>query len=221
MIVCDLYCGAGGVSAGIHEAWPEAEIVGVDIVDQPHYPFTFVKADALKVDLRDFDYVFASPPCQKRTVLQHLSTARNGGYPTTHVDLIAKTRRRLRRANVPYVIENVVGAPLINPIRLCGTMFNLKVYRHRLFESNVQLRAPEHFPHRDRMPSVGNGISPKGFITVCGNGGVKGMVAAEILAYWRMAMGIGWMNRAELAQAIPPAYSRYIARSLKNALGEK
>ena len=116
-------------------------------------------------------------------------------------------------------MENVVGAPLIEPITLCGSMFNgLKVYRHRLFEGSFDIEAPKHEPHRDRTPSAGNGISPKGFISVCGSGGVKGMNSKEIIEYWSMAMGIDWMTRKELAQAIPPAYTEYIGKQLMAVL---
>lgn len=191
--------------------------MGVDIEPQPNYPFPFVQMDALEFldtqDLSSFSVIHASPPCQKFSKLQSLGIARNGSYKD-HVDLVEPTRQRLLRIGKPYVIENVEGAPLMNPITLCGNMFGLKVYRHRLFESNMFLWQPEHVPHRDKTPSAGNGISPKGFISVCGTGGVKGMTAQQILNYWRKAMGIDWMNRAELAQAIPPAYTEYIGRQL-------
>lgn len=212
----DLYCGAGGCSVGYHRAG--FEVVGVDIEPQPNYPFEFIQMDAIEFlktqDLSEFHVIHASPPCQKFSRVQHLGKARNGSYKE-HPDLLTPTRELLKATGKPYVIENVMGAPLINPIVLCGSMFKgLKVYRHRQFESNVPLYAPEHRPHNDKTPSAGNGPSPKGFISVCGTGGVRGMNSKQILEYWSMAMGIDWMTRRELAQAIPPAYTEWVGRQL-------
>lgn len=211
----DLCCKAGGMSEGYHRAG--FDVVGVDIAPQPNYPFRFIRADALEY-LREcggcFDAISASFPCQKFAQVQSLSKARNGSY-REHPDLITPGRELLKAAGKPYVIENVPGAPLENPAMLCGSMFpGLRVYRHRLFETNWFLLTPPHSPHRDCTPSAGNGKSPKGFISVCGNGGVKGMNAQEILAYWRGAMGIDWMTREELAEAIPPAFAEFIGRQL-------
>jgi DNA (cytosine-5)-methyltransferase 1 len=211
----DLFCKAGGAGAGYHLAG--FDVVGVDIEPQPHYPFEFIQADAIDylktADLSRFDVIHASPPCQAFSRIQSLGTARNGSY-RDHPDLVEPTRKLLINSGLPYIIENVAGAPLIDPIRLCGSMFGLKVYRHRIFESNQFLLEPDHFPHRDSTPSAGNGKSPKGFICVCGTGGVRGMTAKEVMEYWSMAMGIDWMNRAELAQAIPPAFTECLGRQL-------
>lgn len=215
----DLFCGAGGAAMGYHRAG--FEVVGVDINPQKNYPFQFVQADALAYLTEYghcFDAIHASPPCQAFTRVQALGRARNGGY-REHPDLIGPTRALLRMTGKPYIVENVPGAPLICPATLCGSMFpNLRVYRHRLFESSFRLTVSEHRPHRDRTPSAGNGVSPKGFISVCGSGGVRGMTAPEILSYWSMAMGIDWMTRAELAQAIPPAYTEWIGLQLIGVL---
>lgn len=211
----DLFCKAGGCSVGYHRAGFDVE--GVDIEHQPNYPFAFTKMDALEyldtMDLSKFDVIHASPPCQKYSGMQLLSAARNGSYKE-HLDLVEPVRIRLKKIGKPYVIENVVGAPLENSFILCGSMFGLKVYRHRQFESSEFIWQPDHIPHNDTTPPAGNGISPKGFISVCGTGGVRGMKANEILQYWRMAMGIDWMNRAELSQAIPPTFTEYIGRQL-------
>lgn len=219
MVILDLFCKAGGCSAGyVRAGW---QVVGVDIEPQPNYPYEFIQMDAIEFlktqDLSRFDAIHASPPCQKFSRVQALGKARNGSYKE-HPDLVEPTRELLQKIGKPYVIENVVGAPLNNPITLCGSMFGLKVYRHRLFETNFQIQAPQHFPHHDRTPSAGNGISPKGFISVCGTGGVKGMKAQEIISYWSYAMGINWMSRKELAQAIPPAYTEYIGKELARVL---
>lgn len=217
MKLLDLFCKAGGCSEGYRRAG-FTEIIGVDIEPQVNYPFQFIQMDAIEFlrtqDLSSFDVIHASPPCQRFSGVQALSKARNNSYKE-HPDLIAPTRELLQKSGKPYVIENVVGAPLIAPITLCGAMFEgLRVYRHRLFESNVPLTAPRHEPHNDSTPSAGNGVSPKGFISVCGTGGVKGMNSKEIIAYWSMAMGINWMTRKELAQAIPPAYTEHVGKQI-------
>lgn len=195
------------------------DVVGVDIEPQPNYPFEFIQMDAIEFlntqDLSSYDAIHASPPCQRNSQLKSLGQARNGSYKAKeYPDLIEPVRQLLKQTGKPYVIENVEGAPMMNTITLCGTMFDLKVYRHRLFESNVHLWEPDHFPHDDSTPPAGNGVSPKGFISVCGTGGVRGMKAKEIVDYWSEAMGIDWMNRKELAQAIPPAYTEWIGRHL-------
>ena len=214
-LLLDTFCKAGGAGMGYHRAG--FRVIGVDIEPQPNYPFMFIQADAVEFIERfgnQFDAIHASPPCQAHSRIASIGVARNGAYPE-HQDLIAPTREALKTAGRPFVIENVVGAPLIDPITLCGSMFEgLKVYRHRLFECSFSIDAPKHEPHRDRTPSAGNGISPKGFISVCGSGGVKGMTSKEIIEYWSMAMGIDWMTRKELAQAIPPAYTEFIGRRL-------
>jgi DNA (cytosine-5)-methyltransferase 1 len=226
----DLFCKAGGASVGYHRAG--FDVVGVDIEYQPGHPgaglfplegFTFVQSEAcnfLEQYGHEFDAIHASPPCQAFTGVKALGIARNGSYKE-HLDLIGPIRELLEVTSRPWVIENVPGAPLRNPIVLCGTMFPpLQVYRHRLFETNWPLTAPKHLPHNDKTPSVGHGTSQKGFISVCGTGGVKGFTAQGIVKYWQSAMGIDWMNREELAQAIPPAYTAWIGKRLLCAIAE-
>jgi DNA (cytosine-5)-methyltransferase 1 len=136
--VLDLFCGAGGASMGYHRAG--FEVVGVDLVPQPHYPFVFVQADALTYPLDGFEVVVASPPCPGYS----RATAFHRGARAKHPLLIEPIRERFKAQGVPYVIENVEGAPLLHPILLCGTMFGLRSIRHRLFESNVPLLQPHH-----------------------------------------------------------------------------
>jgi DNA (cytosine-5)-methyltransferase 1 len=133
--ILDLFCGAGGASAGYARAG--FDVVGVDLNPQPRYPFEFHQADALTFPLDGFDAIHASPPCQA------YSTMRRGLWKDReHPDLIAPIRDRLIGADVPYVIENVEGARrlLVNPVLLCGTMFGLgtkegnQLRRHRYFE---------------------------------------------------------------------------------------
>jgi len=140
MRLLDLFSKAGGASMGYHRAG--FEVVGVDIKKQKRYPFEFIQADVLEIldnqsFLNQFDVIAASPPCQTHSITQHLRNAQ--GKSTNKVDLIPQTRAALQSWGGVYVIENVPGAPLINPIILCGSSFNLKVRRHRQFESNVQL----------------------------------------------------------------------------------
>jgi DNA (cytosine-5)-methyltransferase 1 len=211
----DLFCGAGGCAVGYHRAG--FDVVGVDIHPQPNYPFTFVQADALswlgaqilayQYDGCGFHYhaIHASPPCQSYSVSRHIH---NSG--TNHPDLLARTRELLQWAGVPWVIENVGGAPLRMPAMLCGLMFGLQVLRHRYFESSHLLLAPSHPQH------------PKGNLTNSMAGystGAQGYVCVAGHNFNRIAgaraMGVEWMRtRREVAQAIPPAYTEFIGRQL-------
>ena len=206
----DLFCCAGGAAAGYANAG--FEVVGVDIEDQPDYPYEFHRADALTFPLDGFDAIHASPPCQ--------------GYSTKTMDkdrhpkLIAPIRERLARAGVPYVIENVDGAKheLRNPFRLCGSSFGLRVRRHRWFESNVMVLAPpcdhawQDADKRFDLYDHGRWFK-SGVVHVFGTGGGKG---AE---HWAEAMGIDWTDRAHMAEAIPPAYTEFIGGFLMAAIG--
>jgi DNA (cytosine-5)-methyltransferase 1 len=193
----DLFCCAGGASRGLANAG--FEVVGVDIKKQPHYPYDFIQADALSVPLSGgYDFIWASPPCQKYTKAQRI---RNNFHP----DLIAAVRARLIKHGVPFVIENVEGAPLLSPLLLCGIMFEeLRVYRHRIFECHGFFPAPmKHPAHNYPITKMGRPPVKGEFMHVVGNfSGVKEA---------RKAMGIDWVTRDELREAIPPAYSFYIA----------
>jgi DNA (cytosine-5)-methyltransferase 1 len=193
----DLFCGAGGASMGYVQAG--FDVVGVDIKKQPNYPFEFHRADALTFDFRGFDAVAASPPCQRYTNAQKIRQRE-------HPNLVAPIRRRLKANKRPYVIENVVGAPLINPIELCGAMFSLQVYRHRLFECSFPIAAPVHPIHVAPLRKMGRPVKPGEFMHVVGN--FSGVAQA------RKAMCIDWMTRDELRESIPPAYTEYIGRHL-------
>lgn len=203
----DLFCGAGGCSVGYHRAG--FDVVGVDVDPHPDYPYEFHQADALTFPLDGFDAIHASPPCQAHSSLK----ARHRGIE--HADHVATTRARLIATSLPYVIENVIGAPLINPIQLCGSSFGLGVRRHRLFESNVPLMSLPcaHGLQEPKFDVYEHGKWFKSSVArVYGNGGGKGE------AHWANAMGIDWMTREDLAQAIPPAYTEHIGHYLMAAV---
>lgn len=207
MKLLDLFCKAGGAAMGYYRAG-FTEIVGIDIEPQPRYPFTFIQADALRppVDLSYFDVVHASPPCQRYTMAQN--AAKNAA---AHPDLIPPTREMLIASGRPYVIENVVGAPLLNPATLCGLAFGLKVKRHRLFETPFLLLAPPCPSHdQDYFVIFGHECRNRRSGDAAGR---KNKIATG-----RAAMGIDWMTRGELSEAIPPAYTEWIGKQLIEAI---
>jgi DNA (cytosine-5)-methyltransferase 1 len=208
----DLFCGAGGAAMGYHRAG--FDVVGVDIAPQPRYPFEFHQGDALTYPLDGFDAIHASPPCQRWS-----SGAKVGGpgaKPREHPDLIAPLRPRLVGTGVAFVIENVMGAPLIDPIMLCGRSFGIR--RHRLFEIHGTpffLVPPDQCEYggvlRGELAGVyGNGSRQGGF--GCRWGRVPD--GLSIRQWWAKCMDIDWMARHELSQAIPPAYTEWIGAHL-------
>jgi hypothetical protein len=203
--VLDLFCGAGGASMGYHRAG--FEVVGVDIQPQPHYSFPFIQADALQVldeaGWWGFDLIHASPPCQKFSITANLARAQ--GKQASDIDLLTPLRPILKAIGKPYVIENVKGAPLINPITLCGSTFNLGVRRHRLFESNLPLVDHGKCRHKEQGRPVGVYYS-------IGDEIPQGGKTAETLEQGQEAMGIEWMPWSSLKEAIPPEYSLWIGR---------
>lgn len=200
-LLLDLFCGAGGAGMGYHRAG--FHVVGVDLSPQPNYPFEFVRADALAYLMEygaHFDAVHASPPCQRYSAMSKCRPELAATYP----DLVSPIRS-LMPSNVPYVIENVPGAPLLEPTMLCGHMFGLELYRHRLFESNLPIDGPPHLPHTIPASKAGH-WRPGTVMSISGH--VSPMWKA------REVMGIDWCNREELAEAIPPAYTEHIGRQL-------
>lgn len=208
----DLFCAAGGAAMGYHRAG--FDVVGVDINQQPRYPFEFVQADCLALNsdfLARFDAIHASPPCQKYTAAAPLQGR-------DHLDLIPATRDMLHRSGLPYIIENVPGSPLLSPATVCGLALGLNVKRHRLFESNILLtgtNCPKGHPgdwlivfgYSALRRSRGQGTGPK---KDRGKSKGKSVPHEETCA----AMGIDWMTRTELSQAIPPAYTEFIGGQL-------
>lgn len=186
-------------------------VTGVDNAPQKNYPFEFIQGDALTISLSGYDVIHASPPCQAHS--KATKYLRNAGkvYPR----LISDTQARLVKANCLFVIENVPGSPLRNPVQLCGTSFGLgsgvmELQRHRLFESNILLLTPP-CQHTDKL-TVG----------VYGNGTPSWqrnkLGRCVLVNEWREAMGIDWMVRRELKEAIPPAYTEFIGKQLINYL---
>lgn len=209
----DLFCCAGGAGMGYHRAG--FEVVGVDNRPQPRYPFEFHQADALEYLAEhghEFDAIHASPPCQRYSTM----TIR-WGRQEEHPNLIGPTRNILVTLCKPYVMENVVGSPLFNPVVLCGSMFNLhsgewQLRRHRLFESNVILWTPGECRHKGKsLPVYGHagGTSKRDGIKFPGTDA------------WREGMGIDWMTGKELSQAIPPAYTEFIGKQLMTVLHQR
>lgn len=198
----DLFCGAGGASMGLHRAG--FDVTGVDISPQPRYPFAFVQADALAppVDLDSFQLIWASPPCQAFTAGAAAREAKGKSYPR-----LIEPVRTLLSAHPVTVIENVMAAPLRPDLTLHGHMFaELRVIRRRKFELS--------WDGFTLTPPLPKGLLRQGYMCVVGHGtpaGVREMgLPHRRIAEVRAAMGIGWMRREELAEAIPPAYAEYI-----------
>ena len=221
MKILDLFCCAGGASMGLHQAFPDAEIVGVDIDNQPRYPFTFVKADAVEYPVGGFDLIWASPPCQGYCALKVMPNARE------HPLLIPVVRKKLQDAGKPWIMENVVGAPLEHPFMLCGSMFKLEshgyqVRRHRLFETSFPVTVPFSCQHAEKTMGIYGAkvrdiaqekrhySKPKET-----RGEPVGVVLPQ--EWGREATGITWTNMQELSESIPPAYSRWIGEQYKSS----
>jgi DNA (cytosine-5)-methyltransferase 1 len=218
-VLLDLFCGAGGASRGYVDAG--FDVVGVDIAPQKNYPYEFVQMDALEYletqDLSRFSAIHASPPCQGYLTLNNRwkgKSARADSHPL----LIEPTRDLLKRTGLPYVIENVVPAPLRDTVTLCGSMFGLGVRRHRKFEASFFLCVPRcsHSEQDDHRGVYGDHPDGGRLWSRKGGGGVHRR--AIDLEDGRRRMGIDWMTWRELCESIPPAYTRYIGRHLMEVL---
>jgi DNA (cytosine-5)-methyltransferase 1 len=222
MRLLDLYCKAGGASKGYADAG--FDVVGIDIKKQKRYPYEFIQADCLEIlqdldYLRTFDVIAASPPCQTHSRTKHLRDAQGG--TTTKIDLIPQTREALIASGKPYVIENVPGAPLIKPVQFCGSSFGLKVRRHRLFESNLELTG-SMCKHKEQGKPIGvygaMNDTAQGLDKTTGKYVIGGSTAKTVEEA-RQAMGIDWMIWGELVEAIPPVYTKTIGKQLIDLLG--
>jgi len=218
----DCFCGAGGAAAGYSRAG--FEVTGIDIKPQPRFPFRFIQGDALALSIeffQEFDLIHASPPCQAHTALRKMWNAK------PHGDLIPQTRALLKKSGRPWVMENVPGAPLEGAFMLCGSMFGLvtvnggaELRRHRYFEANWFVGL---------TPQCNHGLTTLGVygghvrdrcrtITVTGHTPQQNVQRNRVRETFtaddaRVAMGIDWMTMEGLSQAIPPAYSEFIARA--------
>jgi DNA (cytosine-5)-methyltransferase 1 len=217
MRLLDLFCGVGGASMGYSQAG--FEVVGVDIHHQPDYPFEFKLSDCLELSddfIAEFDVIHASPPCQ------HFTKYNNTGkdFKKHYEDLLVPTRDLLSKSNKITIMENVVGAPLINPIKLCGSMFGLDVQRHRLFESNQEyLEQPKcdhsvwesnRFPGGRSIQYGGHARFPCRATVEIGRWNIPLKVQQE-------AMGIDWTkNLKSISEAVPPAYTRFLGIQIIN-----
>lgn len=229
----DLFCGAGGAAKGYQLAG--FYVVGVDIKPQPRYcgdEFYLSDVTALLeseyhpmwpdwLRLKEFDAIHASPPCQAYSRLRHLPWLKGREYPA----LLDATREMLQAQDAPWVIENVEDAPMPYSVVLCGTMFNLPLYRHRRFGASFLMMQPEHHKHehtlaagrasmakRYRHSSVVTGVIVKEISRGSLAGHATGAKETGRL------MGIDWMRRDELTQAIPPAYTEWVGHQLLQAL---
>lgn len=198
----DLFCGAGGATKGLQMAG--FHVTGVDIKLQPRYcGDVFHQADALTFPLEGFDFIWASPVCKRYSLMSIVRP----GLSDSHPDQIPEVRRRLVESGIPYIIENVNGAPLLPGSNLlCGQMFGLGVIRHRYFEGNLGWLRPHH--PRGHTP---------GHLCIVGHGGPANQRRWKI-AQAREAMGIDWMTRDEIVESIPPAYSHFIGQQIISSL---
>ena len=213
MKLLDLYCKAGGASVGYARAG--FEVIGVDIKKQKRYPYQFIQADALDVladkdFISQFDVIAASPPCQTHSATKHLRNAQ--GKSTNKIDLIPQTREGLIASGKIYIIENVPGAPLIDPVVMCGSSFGLKVRRHRQFESNVKLTG---LPCNHKLQGKPVGVYGSMRDEIPGGGHT-----AKSLEEAREAMGIDWMLWGDLVEAIPPIYTEYLGKQIMEAAND-
>nr|DAI69697.1 MAG TPA: Cytosine specific methyltransferase [Caudoviricetes sp.] len=203
----DLFCCEGGAATGYERAG--FDVVGIDIHPQPLYPFEFHQSDAIdyvRAHGHEFDAIHASPPCQAHSTITP--------DKSKHVDLIPATRTALIATGKPYVIENVEGAAraLIDPVRLCGSSFGLRVRRHRYFESNVYLWSMPCMHEAQGTPTGVYGDHADG-VTRRPDGTSRG-VKAQTVDEARAAMGMPWASWHGTTQAIPPAYTEFIGRQL-------
>lgn len=209
MKLLDLYCCQGGASTGFKKAG--FNVTGVDLYPQPKYPYKFIQTDAVDYLLQhghEYDFIHASPPCQKHSLSAMQFRLLGKEYP----DLISATRAALIQIGKPYSLENVKGAPLHNPVLLCGNMFNIPSYRHRLFETNWLLPQPLHNRHEVRQAKMGRPVKDGEYIQYIGH--------FPMIKHVREFTGFNWMNTYGLAQSIPSEYTHYIGMQFSVRLAE-
>lgn len=219
----DLFCGAGGAAMGYHMAG--FDVIGVDINPSPHYPFEFIQRDVMDLNprhiARSFAAVHASPPCQ----LYSVTNRSHMGGRRPHLDLVRGARMLLEETGLPWIIENVPGAPLREPVVLCGSSFGLRVRRHRLFECSFKVRdvppcdhgwQDRHKPYQVKEYKNGLKIKASGVVTVVGHG--QNIANKSWIYSSSVAMGIDWMVTKDICQAIPPLYTRFLGKQLMEVI---
>lgn len=198
----------GGAAWGYYSVGFDVE--GLDNKPQPRNPFPVIQADIVDflwyADLTKYDVIHVSPPCQAKSETQRLQG-------NDHPWLVPAVREALIASGKPYVIENVVGSDLIDSIMLCGAMFGLRTYRHRLFESNIPLISPSHPEHVARQTKMGRPVQDGEFMHIVGN-----FHGADL---GREIMKMPWATRDGLREAIPPAYTECIGRQLMDHVVER
>lgn len=219
--VLDLFCGAGLVADGLLAAG--FDVCGVDLYPKRNYPGPFIQHDALTLDMRfvrSFDAIWASPPCLRDTAMRHAKHAKK------HPDLISPTRALLEASGLPYVIENVETAPLIDPVTLCGSMFDLgaevdgRTYhlkRHRKFETNWPLRAPRPCEHRKPVVTVLGGHARVRAASAGGRGTADfvGCSHRDVMGWSMGVLASRKITCTEISDGIPPAYAAYVGLRLR------
>jgi DNA (cytosine-5)-methyltransferase 1 len=231
----DLFCCLGGASMGYHRAG--FDVVGIDLFGdgytQKRYPFQSIKMDWLEALERygeSADFIHASPPCQRYSIT---NASRRHDYP----DLVGPVREALNALGKPWVMENVLRAPLLDPkIELCGCMFNLTaidtdgtklhLWRPRQFESNVVLEQPRPGRRIMRYSTIAaHSEEYHDYAWVAGSyGGARrnrlearnerkgGYVPSK--AVQQQLMGIDWMPEKAMHQALPPVYTEFVGRQI-------
>ena len=214
----DAFSGAGGSAKGYQRAG--FYVVGIDIAPRPHYcGDEFIQSDALEMLadldwLAGFDAVHASPPCQGYTQFSNLNAERWGNR-VEHPMLIEPVRELLDATGLPYVIENVQGAPLRKDLMLCGSMFGLRVRRHRIFETNWSVGGAPPCHHQDDSIAIYGKMDGRRVWTRKNGTELR---AARTIGQASEAMGIDWMTWDEIKEAISPAYTEYVGIRLKQLL---
>lgn len=216
MRVLDLFCGGGGAAAGYAQAWPHADIVGVDARPQPYYPFQFIQGNVFDLDpawMSTFDFIHASPPCQAHTTMSNRWRNR-GTVADEHVSLVADTRNLLRSLGKPYVIENVTGArsTMIDPLVLSGDRFGLQVIRPRLFETSFPIDATTRPPRQPVQDPIGvYGPEAAGQVLWTRIDGTVQRRATSVEEAQQAMGNIHYMPWRTLCESIPAAYTQWIA----------
>lgn len=235
----DTFCCAGGCSEGYRRAGFEP--YGIDIEEQPHYPFPFLQMDALEsldrlikgggltfsngatLYLKDFVAIHASPPCQGYSTTKNCSEV--FGFQQ-HPLYLGDVRERLVVIGKPYVIENVSNAKYrkdklkegLQAGFLCGTMFGMPFYRHRLFETSFFWMQPGH-PKHNLVNAGSYGAMKDGkIVKSCSMALMHNLkIIRDSAAFY---FGTPWMNGDELTEAIPSIYTEYIGKYLMQVVME-